>query len=251
MVHTHRSIRFAMPDEHFPERVLAVGAHPDDLELMACGTLAKFKQLGSIVCMVVATDGSAGHSVIPPEELAKIRRREAELSASFIEGEFDWMGFPDELVTDDITTRMRFVDLIRHTRPDLIITHNPQDYHPDHRVISKLVFDASFVSSLAGITTEHPPHPGVPPLYYFDSINGINFEPTEFVDITRTFEMKKEMLGCHKSQLKEFNEHEDVDYFDMIYIQSRFRGLQCGVMYAEGFTQERAYPRLHAWRLLP
>jgi len=240
-----------MPSEHIPERVLAIGAHPDDLELMACGTLAKFKQLGSVVCMVVATDGSAGHSVIQPEELAKIRYREAELSANLIEAEFHWMGFPDELITDDITTKMCFVDLIRLTRPDLIITHHPQDYHPDHRVISRLVFEASFVSSLPGITSKYPPHPGVPSLYYFDCINGINFEPTEFVDITQTYELKKEMLGCHTSQLKEFNEHEDIDYFDMMYIQSRFRGLQCGVMYAEGYTQERSYPRLHAWRSLP
>jgi hypothetical protein len=59
------------------------------------------------------------------------------------------------------------------------------------------------------------------------------------------------MLGCHASQLKDIDPSEEVDYLDMIHIHSRFRGLQCGVQYAEGFTQEHSYPRLHPWRALP
>jgi LmbE family N-acetylglucosaminyl deacetylase len=222
-----------MMDKRAPKHVLAIGAHPDDLELMVGGTLAKFSHQGSIVSLAVATDGSAGHTVIKPKQLAQIRRKEAELSAAIIHADIHWLDYPDEMIAEDISTRMRFVDLIRLTQPDLIITHNPLDYHPDHRVVSQLVFEASFVSSLPGIATEHPAHPVVPPIYYFDSINGINFEPVEYVDITDTYEIKKKMLGCHASQLKEYDEHEDVDYFDMIYIQSRFRGMQCGVMYAE------------------
>ena len=61
------------------------------------------------------------------------------------------------------------------------------DYHPDHRVVSRLVFDASFTSGLKNIQTETPYHPGVQPLAYLDTITGANFLPTDFVDISETW----------------------------------------------------------------
>ena len=98
--------------------------------------------------IAIATDGSAGHMVIPPKELAEIRRREAEKSAKMIGADFYWMGYVDEYLFEDIETRLHFVELIRKAKPDVIIMHNPEDYHPDHRAVSRLLFDALFVSSL-------------------------------------------------------------------------------------------------------
>jgi LmbE family N-acetylglucosaminyl deacetylase len=236
---------------HSPQRILAVGAHPDDLEILCSGTLARYAQQGAHIVMAIATDGSAGHMIIPPDELAEIRHREAQAAASIIGAELHWLGYPDELIFEDIATRLRVVDLIREARPDLILTHDPNDYHPDHRVVSRLLFDASFVSGLPNIKTEHPAHPGLCPLVYFDTLTGASFQPTEFVEITDTFEIKKAMLACHASQINWLREHDNIDVLEFITVMARSRGLQSGVPYAEGFRAEYAWGRNRPYRVLP
>jgi N-acetylglucosamine malate deacetylase 1 len=233
------------------KRVLAVGAHPDDVEILCSGTLARFSELGAHVCIAIATDGTAGHMLIPPQELAGIRRDEASQAASVIGAELHTLDFPDELLFDDRETRLRFVDVIRETRPDLIMTHAPEDYHPDHRATSRIVFNASFIAGLPNIRTKFPAHPGVAPLAYFDTLAGTNFEPTEYVDITQTYSLKQEMLRCHASQLKWLKEHDNIDALEFIDTMGRFRGMQSGVPYAEAFRLEAAWPRLRTHRLLP
>ena len=241
-----------MSSDQTPKRVLAVSAHPDDLEIMCAGTLAKYVREGVKVSMAIATDGRGGHMVIPPKELAEIRHREAERAAKIIGADFYWLGdYVDIMLFEDIETRLRFVELIRKAKPDLIITHNPEDYHPDHRIVSRLMFDASFVSGLKNVETESPFHPGVQPLYYFDTVSGANFHPTEFVDITDTFEIKREMLACHESQIKWLKDHDNVDMFNMMEALIETRGFQCGVKYAEAFRAEPVWPRFRTFRMLP
>jgi LmbE family N-acetylglucosaminyl deacetylase len=240
-----------MMADTFPQRVLAVGAHPDDLEIQCGGTLARFVKRGTVVCMAIATNGSAGHMLIAPKKLARIRRQEAEMSATKIGATFFWLGYDDELINNDIETRLAFVELIRQAKPDLIITHDPHDYHPDHRVVSRLVFDASFLSSLPNIKTKSVPHHGVQPLIYFDTFGGVGFQPSEYVDISDAFEIKREMLACHASQVKWMKDHDQLDVLEMIEIHGRERGLQCGVKFAEVFRSETVWPRLRSFRLLP
>jgi LmbE family N-acetylglucosaminyl deacetylase len=235
----------------FPKCILAIGAHPDDLEIQCGGTLAHFVKRGTVVCMAIATNGSAGHMLITPKKLAQIRRQEAEMSAAKIGANLFWPGYDDELIANDIETRLAFVQLIRQAKPDLIITHDPQDYHPDHRVVSRLVFDASFLSGLPNIKTKSPFHPGVQPLIYFDTFGGVGFQPSEYVDISDTFETKREMLACHISQVKWMKDHDQLDILEIIEIHGRERGLQCGVEFAEAFRSETAWPRLRSYRLLP
>jgi N-acetylglucosamine malate deacetylase 1 len=232
-------------------RILAVGAHPDDLEILCAGTLAHYAQGGAIIVMVVATDGSAGHMVIPPEELVEIRHKEAAASAAILNAELVWMGYPDEFLMDDLPTRLQFVDMIRSARPDLILTHDPGDYHPDHRRVSELVFAASFLAGLPNVKTDLPAHPGVQPLFYFDVLGGQNFIPSEYVDTTETHAIKKAMLECHASQLKWLKDHDGINALDFIDIMSRSRGLQCGAPFAEGFRCEPSWGRNRPFRVLP
>jgi N-acetylglucosamine malate deacetylase 1 len=240
-----------MENDNAIKRILAVGAHPDDLEILAGGTLAKYAQNGAMVSMAVATDGAAGHLVIPPKELAEIRHREAENSAKVIGADFYWLGFGDEMLDTDVKTRMAFVELIRKARPDVIITHNPGDYHPDHRAVSKLMFEASFASGLKSIQTETPFHPGVQPLVYMDNVNGANFIPTEYVDVSATYAIKHRMLACFESQIQWLRDHDNVDFFNMTEISARSRGYQSSVEFAEGFGLENVWPRTRTYRLLP
>jgi LmbE family N-acetylglucosaminyl deacetylase len=232
-------------------RVLAIGAHPDDLEILCGGTLARFIGQGDAVTMLVMTDGSAGHAEIGAAELAVIREREARAAAAVIGAEFVWLGLPDEFVFNDEPTRRLLLEAIRAARPDLILTHDPEDYHPDHRATSRAVFDASFVMGLPNVVTPSPPHPGVAPIFYFDTLAGIGFQPEEYVDVTPTWATKRAMLAAHDSQVAWLRYHDAIDIQAFMETVARFRGLQCGCEYAETFRPARAWPRLRAGRLLP
>jgi LmbE family N-acetylglucosaminyl deacetylase len=232
-------------------RVLAVGAHPDDVEILCAGTLARFKEAGDAVTICIATDGAAGHARIPREELAEIRQHEARESAGLIEAELIWLGFPDEMLFHDQPTRLAFTDAIRAVKPDMIITHDPNDYHPDHRVTSELVRASSFVASVPNVESEHEAHEKVAPLYYMDTLAGRGFHPDEYVDVGPTIEIKREMLSRHASQLEWLADHDGIRIVEFMEKMARARGLQAGVSFAEGFRSEAVWPRGLTQRILP
>ena len=84
-----------------------------------------------------------------------------------------------------------------------------------------------------------------------DTLAGVNFNPTEFVDISDEIDLKIQMLECHASQLEWMREHDGIDFADMVRTCSRYRGYQCGAEYAEGFRQCQAYLKGTTKRLLP
>jgi len=233
--------------------VLAIGCHPDDLEIGCGGTLAKFAAQGHHVTMVHVANGDKGHKEIVPEELARIRAGEAAAAGKLIGAEVIGLGVPDLAVRSDNPQLIEaLVQVIRRTRPDLIITHPPEDYMKDHMEVSRAVFDASFAATVPHYDpSSGPAHDKVVPLFYMDTLAGVNFIPTIYVDITDHIEMKIRMLACHQSQIKWMKEHDGIDFVDFVRTCSKFRGLQCGKPYAEGFTQCLAWPRLTTERLLP
>ncbi len=232
-------------------RVLAVGAHPDDLEIACAGTLAKYVEDNHKVTMAYVTNGEMGHFQIPPRELARIREEEARKAAEVIGAEFIWLGLPDEFIFHDLVTRMKIIDVVREAKPDLIITHSPNDYHPDHVEVSNIIFAASFLSSIPHIETKHGFHEKVPPISYMDTLAGVGFQPEEYVDITGTIDRKLEALAQHESQVKWLREHDRIDILDFVKTVAKFRGIQAGVPYAEGFVGFKGWPRLKTERLLP
>lgn len=226
-------------------RVLAVGAHPDDLELNCAGTLARYAAQGHKVFIAPFTSGNMGDTAIPPKELATIRRRESEAAAAVIEATLLWPGVDDELVFPDPAQRSLMIDLLREADPDVVFTHSPNDYHPDHRYVSQLVFDSYFQKGLP-----HVPGPvrpacrfGQTQVYYIDNLGGIGFLPAEYVDITPAMEAKKRMLASHESQFRAMRELAGDDLMDLMLTQVRFRGLAAGCRYAEGFCRLDAYQR--------
>lgn len=265
-------------------RVLAVGAHPDDLEILCAGTLAKFKKNGAKIFMVHLCNGNKGHFEIPAVPLARMRAQEAKNSAKILQAECLGPVAPDLELYRDKPTMDKVIDIVRKTKPDLIITHSPDDYMCDHTVTSQLVVDASFMASLPNYKL-HPHHTGgstpvkgeglrlssppplrgrteeegakrnnyvpVTPVYFMDTVNGINFQPTEYVDITKFIKIKEKMLLCHISQAKWLKEHDNLDYVELMRKQSSFRGLQCGVKFAEGFRLHYVSGRVRPERLLP
>lgn len=233
-------------------RVLAVGAHPDDLELLCAGTLARFAAEGHEVVMCHTALGDAGSFVHTSAEITAIRREEAQRAASTAGARWATLGLSDGAVNAaDPKQRRAMTDLIREHRPDLLITHSPNDYMPDHNEVSKLVFDTSFLATVPLIGTDRPHHDQVTPLYYMETVAGLGFSPEEYVDISSTIDTKTAMFECHASQVEWLRDHDGVDTVDLLRTSARFRGHQCGVPYAEGFVPARAWLRGTARRLLP
>jgi len=232
-------------------KVFAIVAHPDDIELLCAGTLAKFKKQGHSIAMAYLANGDKGHFTIPSEELARIRKREAENSAKILDAEVFVGLFPDLQIYVNKESIDRVVDIIRIVKPDLILTAPPNDYLVDHVNTSKLVVDASFIATLPNYKTKEPPHVKIPPIFFMDCAGGVDFQPTEYVDITEEMPIKEKMLRCHESQYTWLKEHDNIDYVEFMKTISSFRGMQCGVKYAEAFRQYMAWGRLKPQRILP
>lgn len=232
--------------------VLAIGAHPDDLEMMCGGTLARYAAQGDKVFMVHAATGNVGHMVIPPEELIRIRAKEAEEAGAVIGAEVISLELSDLFVrSDDMKARDMVIDVIRYAKPDIIITHAPQDYMDDHEETSRLVYEATMAATVPHHRTEHPNVEKMTPLFYMEPTAGVNSFPEEFVDITDFIGVKLEMLAKHVSQHKWLREHDGMDVLDLARTLSRLRGYQCDTGHAEGFTYCRQYHKLTTRRLLP
>lgn len=235
-----------------PLRVLAIGAHPDDLEFQVGGTLAKYAARGDTVIMAVATNGDVGSATLPMAEIAAIRHQEALDSAALIGAELIWMDYHDEFFFYNEETRRHMIDVIRQAEPDVVLGHWIDDYHPDHSLSGMAARDARIMTAVPNIETAHPPVVKIPTHFFYDTLAGVNFEPEVYVDITDTFEIKRQMLACHKSQNAWISDiFEGRSIAQMMDVQSAFRGLQAGTRYAEGFRALPTFPRARDYSLLP
>jgi len=221
-------------------RVLAVGAHPDDLEILCGGTLAKYAGQGHKVIMVHMLNGDKGHYKLHSEELARIRKKEAEEAGSLIGAEVIGLDLSDGELFSNLANRKRVMDVIRHARPDVIITHAPDDYCSDHNVTSQLVCEASFYSAAPLFKTAKEAHEKIPPVFFMDSVAGVGFLPTEYVDISETFPTKSAMVSQHRSQVAWLEEHDKINLLEFVETIARFRALQCGVRYAEASVNTKS-----------
>jgi LmbE family N-acetylglucosaminyl deacetylase len=206
-------------------RLLVVAAHPDDVELLAAGTLALLRREEHDIWLAHMTVGDKGGQQ-PPDELARIRGAEARRAAEFL-GADVFGGVTGDLELyrcHDHTARVR--ELVTVVAPDVVFTHGLRDYHPDHRVTGQLVLD------VVGAIEDQPT------VVYMDNVAGIDFAPELYVDVTETLELKKEMLRCHESQVQWMASarHTDMEY--LIEWLGAWRGLQCGARYAEGFSMD-------------
>jgi LmbE family N-acetylglucosaminyl deacetylase len=228
-------------------KILAIGAHPDDLEICCFGTLARCIERGDEVTVCTLTNGNLGHSSMEKGDLREVRLAEAAKSASVIGASFCTLDIDDlALDSSDEETRRKMVDLLCSVQPDIVITHSEEDYHSDHVEAARLVWHSLLVAPLA----KENPLKGAVILYEMDMVGGGTFIPTEFVDITTTMELKMEALSHHQSQLEFLMESGGRDLLSNVRVLSQYRGLQCGCHYAEGFRLSARRPSL-AQRVLP
>lgn len=187
-------------------RLMAIGAHPDDCEVRAGGLAALYRQRGWGVTFVSLTNGDAGHHVLRREPLAARRRAEAQAVSYRFGIDYEVLDNHDGELEASLENRKRLIRLIRTWRPDLILTHRPNDYHPDHRYTAILVQDAAFSVTVPLICEDTPALPRNPVLAYFQDAftKPAPFTPTVAVDITAVMSQKMAMLHCHESQVYEW-----------------------------------------------
>jgi LmbE family N-acetylglucosaminyl deacetylase len=235
-----------------PRRILAIGAHPDDVEIACAGTLARCLRRGDSVSLVVMCNGNSASTSLNPEELAAVRSRELKEAAKVLGVEMlIELGLPDYGVWLQRETLDKLTDAIRQVRPDVVITHFEADYGSDHNHTLKLAQDATLAASVPGVKTEHPPIAKIPYLYMMEPLGGYGFQPQVYVDITSTFKVKIAMLECHRSQMEWMSRYGGMDMREYIETVAKFRGYQVAVKYAEGFIAHGSSGHVPVDRVLP
>ncbi|MEZ2328369.1 PIG-L deacetylase family protein [Mesorhizobium sp. RCC_202] len=212
-------------------KILALGAHPDDIEIFMFGTLAAYAAQGAELTFAVATDGAKGGKG-DPKALARTRRDEAAAAAGLIGAVPRFLDFPDGALIADAALISVLKTLIGEVNPDLAITHAPNDYHADHRALSDGVrIAASFAV----------------PVLHADTMGGTGFSPTLYVDISAHRDVKTQAIRAHRSQMPE-------QYVERARVQNEFRAGQCNSVpgsLAEAFRFEPTFPFADIRALLP
>lgn len=198
-----------------PLKIAAVGAHPDDIELSMAGLMLRFANAGADTSWIIATDGAAGNGE-RDAELASVRSAEAEAAATHAGARLIQCGFPDGQLAWDHRAPAIIAQHLAALKPDLIVTHALNDYHPDHRAVARIVGDTAPLNT---------------PILRADTMLGLYFLPDLLVDISEVFEAKLAVLAMHESQkMSTFREG--------ITTWNRFRGMQSG---NRKFTHAEAY----------
>lgn len=190
----------------FPPRILVLGAHPDDADIKVGGTATKWCAAGFTVRLASLADGGAGHQTLRRPALVERRRAEAKAAGTIIGAQYDVLPFPDGGLVPSLEAREFVIRYLRTFRPDLVVTHRPTDYHPDHRYTSQLVQDAAYLVTVPAICPDVPHLDRNPVILYVSDTfkKPIPFEAHVVVDIDAEIERLIDMCDCHVSQFYEW-----------------------------------------------
>lgn len=186
-------------------RAMMIGAHPDDCDFRCGGLALKYAAAGHKVKYLAMCDGSGGHHILTPDEIAARRKQETQNVAKLAGIEYEVWDITDCELIADLETRKRLVRTIREFNPDIIFCSRPNDYHADHRNASLLVQDASYLLIVPHFCPEVPAMKETPViLYFYDHFQNPPFEADIAIGIDDVIDKKFEMLACHESQLFEW-----------------------------------------------
>lgn len=222
--------------------ILAMAAHPDDLELGCSGTLIKHARAGQAVGIIDLTEGELGtrgsvaQRYVEAADAAKVMGVAVRENAQMADGFF----------RNDEAHQRKLIVYIRRFRPEIVIANSLEDRHPDHGKGGRLIADACFLAGLAKIETTHDGEAQKPwrPKRVFHIIQDRMLEPTFLVDISGTFAQKMEAIKCYTSQFHDPNSSEPATYIStgrfLQDLESRdaLMGKRIGTRYAEGFVCE-------------
>lgn len=223
--------------------ILVFGAHPDDAELGAGGTIAKEVANGKKVGIVDLTRGELG-----TRGSAEIRDKEASKAAKVLGVQIrENLGFADGFFSNDKEHQLAIIAMVRKYQPDIVLCNAVDDRHIDHGKGSKLVSDACFLSGLLKINTKHQGQDQAPwrPKLVYHYIQWKNLKPDFVVDITGYISKKEEAILAYSSQFFDPDSDEpetpitSKNFLQSVTYRAQDLGRLVGVGYAEGFTVER------------
>ncbi len=225
-----------------PVDVLAIAAHPDDVELTCGGTLASLRARGYRFGIVDLTRGEMGTRGTP-----EIRQAEARHAAEILGADFrETLDLGDGGLRKDREQELIVIDVIRREKPRLILTPYPDDRHPDHRRAGQIVTDAAYYAGLRRLETGHPAHRPQQTIYFstFEA-----HQPDFLVDVTPFIELRRAAMRAFVSQFHDPTSKEpqtvlsQQSFLDTIEARARHFGAMIGVEFAEGF-RSRFPPRI-------
>lgn len=223
--------------------ILAIGAHPDDVELGCGGTIAKLIAEGKTCAIVDLTKGELG-----TRGTEHTRKTEAENAAAILGVKFrENLGLKDGFLVNSEEYQLEIVKVIRKYCPDIVLSNAIDDRHPDHAKASKLVSDACFLSGLIKIETQlnGSEQKAWRPKHIFNYIQWKNIEPEFVIDISNHMDKKLEACAAYKTQFYNADSEEPItpiatkDFFESLTYRAQDLGRLSGVTYAEGFTSEK------------
>ena len=211
-------------------KILAIGAHPDDIEIFMFGFLCCCKQLGYEISIVVATDGALGGNN-NDNKLVENRKKETQDGLNKL-GIPLLLGLPDGNLGNDPKHTNIIKNSIQKINPDLVVTHFYRDYHSDHTNLSQIV----------KTVTGH-----YVPVLYCDTMMGINFLPNYYVDVTKYMNDKITSISSHKTQKPE-------RFVNLAKLMNSYRSAQCNLpkgSFAEAYFFEPSFPFSDIRKILP
>ena len=227
------------------DRVLAFGCHPDDVEIMAAGTLALLAEQGYEVHIATMTGGEVGSPTLSREAIHQVRLKEAAAAAAVLSGHYHYAGGCDLEVEYNEVYRRAVTKIVREVDPLILLAPPPMDYLADHEQTSLLVRNAAYIASvpLYDCGTAAPPTKRFPYLYYWNAVGlrdifGRPLPLHYVVDISSVMGTKEKMLACHASQRDWLAAHNGIDsYIQTMKDMSQEHGRLVGLSYGEGFIQ--------------
>jgi LmbE family N-acetylglucosaminyl deacetylase len=185
------------------DRLLVIGAHPDDCEIRAAGLSKRWVDKGGVVRWLSMTDGSSGHQTLGGANLVVQRHKEADAAAAIVGAESVFLDIPDGTLVPSLENRVRLIRQIREFRPDVIAGPRPWDYHPDHRYTGQLMQDATYMIQVPNIVPNVPALRTAPVvLYVWDPfVTPIPLRGDLVFDIDDIYETKARVIAAHASQV--------------------------------------------------
>jgi bacillithiol biosynthesis deacetylase BshB1 len=226
--------------------ILAIGVHPDDVELGCSGTLINEIKNGNTVAILDLTQGELG-----TRGTINTRYEEAA-NAAMIMGvkSRENLKMRDGFFENDEAHKLKLISAIRKYQPSIIIGNVLHDRHPDHGRAGKMIADCAFLAGLAKIETKDEqgnPQPRWRPSYVLHYIQDWYHEPDLLIDISEVFEQRMEAIKAYSTQFHSARTNDNEpqtyistpDFLDSVIARARMFGKRIGVKYAEGFTTEK------------
>ncbi len=242
-----------MTGNSFNKSVIVFAAHPDDTEIFVAGTLKLLKDKGYKITICTMTAGGMGGVGMTERATIATRRKEAEAAAAFLDADYHCLGGRDGYLFDTEKLRIAANALIRKAKAGIVITHLLNDYHADHRATAAIVDSAAMLATLPNVPCREAPLERTPLFYHSSPLGRMDplgrpiADPSFFVNISSSEDVKMKMLACHISQIDLMRlMHGMDDFYAEMQKQDLAWGKEAGCPFAEAYWQHLGggFPKL-------